>query len=366
MKYCHLNKNDKVLFFGPYPKPITGQSISFKQVCDNYDGKKIVFDTTRFDKFKILNLIYCILKLPIVFLFNSFSKVYFTCSRGNLSYVRDIQLLLLCRFFRKRVINHLHGADFLEFYQKKPLRKKLVKYCYEVVQKSIILLPSMKEQFLDFENMKLEVIYNSYSHEFKRYPLNSAKNTIEIVYFSNLMYSKGIIYFLKAVKKILTEHDEIVVKIGGLPMGDNYRSINEIESEFNFLGKELKSHFPERFFYFGLVEGDQRIQLLQKSSIFVLPTFYISEAFPLSIIEAMFFGNVIITTKHNYLGDIVKEDNGILIDVKSVCSIYNALSLLIKDPKLRLKIQKNNHAVAKKKYNPDWFTKSVNQAIYKL
>ena len=32
--------NKTTLFFGPYPLPLTGQSVAFKEIYDNYNDKK--------------------------------------------------------------------------------------------------------------------------------------------------------------------------------------------------------------------------------------------------------------------------------------------------------------------------------------
>ena len=85
----------KVLFFGPYPYPIHGQSISFKETYDNFNADKILFDTSMFGDKKFLNSIYSILRLPYIFLFKKFEVIYFTCSRTIFGAIKDILLLIV-------------------------------------------------------------------------------------------------------------------------------------------------------------------------------------------------------------------------------------------------------------------------------
>lgn len=354
---------NKVLFFGPYPDPLFGQSISFKQAYLNSIDAKILFDTTKFGELKFLNTLYCIVFLPLIFFTRSFDKVYFTCSRSKLGFIKDLQLLVLSRLFNKKVINHLHGADFLEFYHSATYFKRLIYWAYNQIDTSIVLLPSMTDQFVDFKDMKIVVINNCYATEYLDKKVDFKNKRNEIVFLSNLIFSKGIFIFLEAVREILKRDDEVIVKVAGSPMGDSLMSAHQLKTKFEKYANELRNDFPNRFFYLSIVRGRQKEELLKQSSIFILPTFYKTEAFPLTIIEAMYFGNAIITTNHNYLKDIVQEENGFLTQPKSVDELIRATLYLLKNKNICGKIQKKNHSEAKKKYNPNIFDHKLKKAI---
>ena len=114
----------------------------------------------------------------------------------------------------------------------------------------------------------------------------------------------------------------------------------------------LKYDFPERIFYHGPVSGIKKVDLLRSSSIFILPTYYPTEAYPISILEAMATGNAIVTTKHNYLEKIISKKHGETIQIKDSIQIINSIKeLFINQKKLQL-IQKNNLKHSKK-YNID-------------
>jgi len=354
---------EKVLFFGPFIGPITGQSISFRQSYLNFKHDKILFDTNQFKSLKFLNSIYCLLVLPWFFLISNFDKVYFTSTRSNLGFIKDFQLILLSRIFKKKIINHLHGADFLDFYSNSKFLKKIIFWSYNQIDVSIVLLPSMIEQYSDFRKMKVEVISNCYANEYLNSKVCFEKKKREIIFLSNLIFSKGIFIFLSAAREILKQDKSVVVKIAGLPMGDSLMSVNRLEFKFQKISKILKEEFSDRFFYLGLVKGKKKEELLKNSSIFVLPTFYKTEAFPLTIIEAMYFGNAIITTNHNYLKDIIGEENGFLIKPRSVDNLVSQTLFLLRNKNLCAKIQRHNHIVANEKYNPNTFNSNLNRVI---
>lgn len=352
-----------VLFFGPYPTPYTGQSTSFKQVFDNYDGNKILFDTTKFKSHKLLNSIYCLFFLPIVFFTYRFDKVYFTCTRSNLGFIKDLQLIFLTKIFKKKIINHLHGADLKSFYESSGFLKKIIYLSYNQIDMNIVLLPAMKNQFSYFKESEIKVVENCYSSEFDHFNIDLEKKKLQVMYLSNLIYSKGIFVFLEAIEEILKLRKEVIVKIAGAPMGDSNLTTKEVYKIFSQKSNYLKQQYPERYFYLGVVKGSQKRDLLIENSIFILPTFYKTEAFPLTIIEAMYFGNVIIANDHNYLSDIINEDNGTLIKAASVNEIIDSTLRFLDDDDHRKKIMISNNIEATEKYNPKIFNEKINKII---
>lgn len=356
----------RVLFFGPFTGPVTGQSISFRQSYLNFQDDKILFNTNPFNKLKFLNSLYCLLILPSFFFIFNFEKVYFTSTRSNLGFIKDFQLLLLSRIFKKKIINHLHGSDFMDFYLNSKFLKKVIFWSYSQIDVSIVLLPSMIAQYSDFRNMKVVVISNCYSSEYLNSKVYLGQKKREVIFLSNLIYSKGIFIFLSAAKEILKQDKTVVVKIAGLPMGDSFMSEKKVKYKFQKISKILKEDFPNRFFYLGSVKGKNKEELLKNSSIFVLPTFYKTEAFPISIIEAMYFGNVIIATNHNYLKDIIGKENGFLINPKSVNNLVSQTLFLLRNKNLCRKFQNHNHTVAKEKYNPNAYNSNLKRVIVNL
>ena len=361
-----LFKNgNTVLFFGPYPSPITGQSLSFKEVYDNFSGDKILFDSTSFGHLKLLNTLFCFIKLPFLFLFVKFDTIYFTSTRSSLGFLKDFILLALANFFKKKVVNHLHGNDFKEFYEKSIFRK-LITWGYKTIDVSIVLLPSMRQQYSNFKNMKVEVIRNSYSIEYQNEIINLDTKKNQIFYLSNLMCSKGVFIFLECVSLLLNKNSDLVIKIAGIPMADYLMSRSEVAMKFEVTKKQLLEEFPNNFFYLGVVKGKEKRKLLKDSSIFVLPTYHKTEAFPISIVEAMRFGNAVVTSKHNFLGEIITERNGRLIEPKSVVSLMLNLNTLLANKLLLRQIQEFNINDSITNYSPVTFNSKIYTILSKL
>ena len=199
---------------GPLTPPYNGQAIAFTIIADSIAAKhKIVINTKKF-KNRYLNTFYCIFKTYYSFMFLSFSTIYFTSSRSKLGFLKELHLLLFGRWFNKRIINHLHGADFKSFYKSSGLLKPIVNYCYKGIEISIVLLSEMAKDYDDFPTMKTAIVTNCYPKEMDLFKNRVIKKN-QIIYLSNLMYSKGILEFLDACSVLLKNDLTLEVKIAG-------------------------------------------------------------------------------------------------------------------------------------------------------
>ncbi|QGY46573.1 glycosyltransferase [Maribellus comscasis] len=353
----------KVLLFGPLTPPLTGQAVAFTIVANSLpEQKKILIDTSKY-KNPIINTFYSVFKVLFSFAFYKFSNIYFTSSRSKLGFIKDFLLLIMGLWFKKKIINHLHGADFKKFYGESIFLKPLISYAYKGVNTSIVLLNIMKNQYDDFPKMKKVVVGNCYNQELEECKNDFSKNNYQILFLSNLMYGKGIIDFLDACFVLLGNNEEIKIKIAGKLMGDTFMRQKNIEKLFKEKYNQLRGVYGERVEYLGIVKGYEKSKVLFESSIFVLPSFYPTEAYPISIIEAMRAGNAIVTTNHNYLPYIVKEKNGVIISPKSPNEIYSSVEKLINNLGQLKKIQRHNIKEAKHKYSQDRYISDIQQII---
>ena len=288
----------------------------------------------------------------------SIEVVYFTCTRSVLGSFKDLILLLLAGRSKLRIVNHLHGADFAQFYKNSGLLKPILKKAYRFVETSIVLTESMVAEFDSFPSMQKKVVPNFYPKDFDKEIVKG--KSVEVVFFSNLIKSKGVLDFLEACKLVHIERPEIQFKIAGEFMSDDYCSKEQIENlTYSFIeqNKQVNLNFV------GKLDPADRFDFLVDSSIFVLPTYYKSEAFPLTIIEAMRCGNVIIATKHNYLPDVVKSENGMLVNPNSPKEIKEAIFKYIDDKLLMKKTQDYNMQEAIERYSEVCHLKEVKRVI---
>jgi glycosyltransferase involved in cell wall biosynthesis len=355
---------------GPVPPPYHGQSVAFSTVINKLQEDKN-------NKCTIINLsgnntilrgIMLCIKIIYLLLFFKYDVVYFTCSRSFFGSLRDIILLFCCRLKSFYVVNHLHGSDFKSFYKHQTyIYKKIIQKAYKGVTTSIVLLEKMKDQFEAFPTMDIKVISNGYSSSLDSLPISKPlkRDSLNIIYLSNIMKTKGILYLLEAIDNIMESNNiDITLHVAGKFIGDDEASAKTIELEFFKLYDNLKTKYGDRVKYLDILTGDLKKKYLWNSDIFILPTYYKTEAFPISILEAMRAGNYIISTNHNYIPDIISDKNGDLIKPNSIESIINSINKVIKNLDHMNSIQKYNITQAISCYTEKAYFDNILKILY--
>ncbi len=358
----------KILLMGPTSPPYTGQSVAFTTIVEYYRKNEDFncIEVNLSNKNGIIKGILLCLSISYQMIFNKIDLIYFTCSRSFLGSLRDVVLLSWAKIFRVKVVNHLHGGDFRIFYNSSSfLYKRILKWCYQGVSSSIVLLDGMKILFENFPRMKVDVVSNSYSLSLDDYPTikQLSNGPLKFLYLSNIMESKGILNLLDAFEIILNDHLECQLTIAGSYMSDYISSEQEIRQKFELKYYFLKEKYPNKINYVGVVNGKKKSDLLWSSDVFLLPTFHQTEAFPISILEALRTGNYIITTEHNYLPDVVSSQNGRLIKPNSVNALTEVISDVIEFRNKLDDVQNYNINYAVSNFTESQYVKGVTQII---
>lgn len=354
----------KVLLIGPLPKPITGVSLANQVVVENLNkkkGYKVNFVNTAFKKidenlgglsiYKVM--FYFKLNLYCYKILNS-DVVYITPGQTFFGLLKYLLFIVASKILSKELIIHIHGNYVeSEYNLLKGIKKKLFKWLLSQTSKGIVLSESLSGNMSPFvHKKKIFVLYN-FVQDF----LFSDKKIIDnkltqskpkIIFLSNLMEEKGIFDLLEALRVLEEKEFEYEAKIAG-----NLDTTQE---------KKLQTHMKslKNTKYIGVVSGKNKKDLLLWANIFILPTFYKMEGQPISILEAMATGNMVITTRHAGIPDIFQNEiNGYYVEKNNSKSIVEIiLSLDIQSDEFQ-KILRHNYVVAKKNYRVENFINNI-------
>ena len=316
----------KVLLIGQFSPPVHGLSKALdtialsKKMNSTYDLRKINITNNKI----IIKNLFEILK-------NKSDIYYFTISHSKLGNLRDLIILSLIICKRKTIIVHYHGGYFLDLYKSMNIVQRKINWIFlNKVNRIIVLGNSLKSLFTPIvKESKIKICENFVEdisllkkYDFEKKVKNIAdKKKFNILFLSNFIKSKGYIEILYAAS-LLNSQENI---------------------EFHFAGKFFNEQDRYEFFekindlkltnvkYHGIVDGDEKKKLLNKSDIFILPSYYHIEGQPISIIEAMANGLAIITTKHAGIPDIVSINNGVFVNKNSIEDIVIAIKKLTND-----------------------------------
>jgi glycosyltransferase involved in cell wall biosynthesis len=202
------------------------------------------------------------------------------------------------------------------------------------------------------KNEDIHVLYNFVENylfvDIEDINLKLKNPTPRIVFLSNLMEEKGIFELLEALKILESEGFEYKAQIAG---NIDAKHIHKTEKLFNSL-KHVE--------YVGVVSGNQKKTLLLWGNIFILPTYYEMEGQPISILEAMATGNVVLTTNHAGIPDVFKDTvNGYYVDKKSPLDIVSKIKKTALGTTACDKMRIENYLTAKQKYKVDNFIEAM-------
>lgn len=335
----------KIMVIGQLPPPIHGLSLALKTFIDSPKVRgKYKISTTNLTSNKN------ILKNSIKILKSDDDIYYFTISQTIFGNIRDMFIIFLITVVKKKkVVIHYHGGYYKELFKKFSLfQKKINKFLLNKVEKIIVLSNSLTNLFEDVvPEQKILICENCIQdellptdQEFNNYlKLNEESKELDVLYLSNFIKSKGYLDVLEAAIKL--KDKKITFHFAG-------KFFCEEEKKY-FLEKIHKNKLNNVIYYDGIY-GVEKKELLLKSDVFVLPTVYPKEGQPISILEAMGNMNVIISTNHAGIPDIVKEENGYLMNLDFENSIIEKLNILLDNPNIVQQIKINNYHYTKKKF----------------
>jgi len=179
------------------------------------------------------------------------------------------------------------------------------------------------------KNVIKKIIYNAVDNKAFKPGRKIEKKIVNLLFVGRLVNRKGLIYLLKAVKKILTiNHNIKLIIIGDGP--------EKLKSE-----KYVKKNNLGKFIEFkGEIFGKERINYYQRSDIFCAP--YTDEAFGITILEALSCGVPVVGFKNESFLEILKgyPYPRLFVDNRNIIELSHALKQLIISSKKRKEIRK--------------------------
>ena len=319
----------KVLIIGPFPNPISGVSIANKVVEEilnadlNFTVEKINTSYPIFDEqigeFSIQKFFFYLRINSSFFKVLKNNIIYITPGQTFFGVLKYALFIVAASALRKELIIHVHGNYLGKEYQSlKGFKRVLFYFLVSRFTKGIVLSNSLKHNLTPFlEDKNIFSLPNFAQDYLYKEDKKFVKDELRIFYLSNLMKEKGIFCLLNALKNLEKNNIIYKAKIAG-----------NIDQKYS---KEILNLFTElkNAEYIGVVNGDDKKNLLKWGNVFVLPTFYKMEGQPISILEAMATENLVVTTNHAGIPDIFKDKvNGYLVKKNSIKSIQDILTYI--------------------------------------
>jgi glycosyltransferase involved in cell wall biosynthesis len=345
----------EIIFLGKLPPPYIGPAVATQIILksklkeefelihlDLSDHRDIDtlgnFDFTNFYlAFKqYFNLIRLILKhKPYL--------VYIPVGQTTVSYIRDSIFILLARLFRRKVVCHLRGGNFKNWYDSaNPLVRWWVRFVHRKISAQIVLGNNLRHLFnWLIPDERIFVVPNGGNYKFPKIKKNHGDN-IHVLFLGNFIGTKGILDVLEAgliINESLGRRNVRFIFAGSWWDMKTRQEFEKILEEHPGLPVEVK----------GPVMGKDKLKLLASVDIFVFPTFYPHEGHPWVIVEAMAAGLPIISTDRGAIVEsVVDGKNGFIVEPNRPDQIAEKIKFLIEEPGIRKSMgqESRNHYIA--------------------
>lgn len=257
-------------------------------------------------------------------------------------------MMWIPKLFGKRCIATVHGLDhqrakwghFAKWFIMKG-EKCAVRYADEI----IVLSQNVQQYFKDTYNRDTILIPNGVTKSEARDASlitenwNLVKDSY-ILFLGRIVPEKGLRYLIEAYKKLNT--DKKLVIAGGSSDTDDF--VSEL--------KELAGN-DERIMFTGFVQGQLLEELYSNAYIYTLPSDL--EGMPLSLLEAMSYGNCCLTSDISECTEVI-GDEGVTFEQGNVESLTHKFQELCDNPEIVARYKAKTSDYVCNKYNWDIVT----------
>ena len=329
-------------------KRFSGQSVmfdgavrAFQERVGNVDVVDILSSSTNSKTYKrILDYIVIVIKLFCKCLFKKYDAAYYTSSFGKFGIYRDIIIISILLCFKVKIVLHQFGADLSGISTVKPFFKKRLQNQLQYVSSIIVEGHYMESLFSDISIVKGKVVVIPNGLPIEGMNANHPKQynpqePFRMFYLSNLIYSKGWFDVLQAVDILINrEHRKVECIFAGRFMSSPDDQPNNHNTK-QFFDDYVKDHqIVDSVRYMVGLYGDEKDEAFSSHHVFLLPSYYINEGQPVSILEAMAYGCVPIVTNYRHIPMMVNDTNGCFVNAESPQEIVSAVIDLMANPAL--------------------------------
>lgn len=364
-----MNKLKRILFILHKPPPIHGPSVignyiyesmainqSFSCKFVNQNTSKTTNQVGKFRLYKIWFNLKNLSRVLFYLIWFNPNLCYLSLNATGPGFYKDIMIVLIINLFRKKKVYHFHNKGVSSFQDKWPnhLLYRFVLKNSEVILLSKELFPDI-QKYVPEENVHYcpnGIAENEAIGETK----DISKQKVELLFFSNLIKSKGVFILLEAC---------VLLKGKQLPFHCIYAG-EEGDISANQLREKIREmRLDKEVSYVGRKLGKEKEKKFQEADVFILPTYF--DCFPLVILEAMRHSLPVISTFEGGIPEIVDEGlTGFLVSQKNPFELAERLELLIKNPTLREKIGKAGRAKYEKEYTLEAFERRIIKILQQI
>lgn len=281
---------------------------------------------------------------------------YLAITCHGVGFLKDAPFVLLCKLFRRKVVIHQHNKGMA-----KDVDRHIYSWLMPMVYRNTKVILLSWRLYSDIEKVvkreHVMICPNGILDTNINEPSAERHNDVpHILFLSNLIVSKGVVVLLDALK---------ILKGRG------------IRFVCDFVGGETKELDDQKFteeigarglgdiaVYHGRKYGKDKEDFLRMADMFVFPTYYFNECFPLVILEAMMYGLPVISTDEGGIRDEVKDGiNGFVVKPQDATALADAIGRFLDDKVMRQRMGAEGRRIFKERFTMECFENNIKRIL---
>lgn len=361
----------RALVVGQTPPPYGGQAVSIQLMLDGKYSKVKMYhvrmafsaemdEVGKFNVGKVYHLFSVILSIIYSrFRYRTPVLYYVPAGPDRVPMYRDLVILILTRWLFRKVVFQFRAAGLSEIYGRLFwYEKALFRLAYFHPDLAIRLSEFTPEDGKFLKAKKEVIVPNGMVDIFaevgdasRRY-----KSESNLLYVGVLRESKGVMVLLEASKMLKDDGFSFKLRFMG-----KFESTEFEEAVRSYVKENNLADYIE---FLGVLTGDEKWSVYNETDIFVLPSFFESEAMPRTVIEAMSFEIPIVATKWRGIPSLVEEGkSGFLVSIKDSEAIAEKTAVLLKDAALRQAMGKRGREIYLERFTAEKFWRNMEEAF---
>lgn len=268
------------------------------------------------------------------------------------SFYRKLPFIYMASWARKPIINHIHGADFDEFYVTASEKKrKQVKKAYNKCSVLIALSAEWKERLLQIVPAEKIMIIENYStlHEDALDERLKRKTNNTVLFLGEIGKRKGCYDIPTVVETVVNTVPTVKFILGGVGSTEDVAKVKKMLKD---KGVVDCVKFP------GWVRGIEKDKLLREADVFFLPSY--NEGMPMSVLDAMGYGLPVVSTNVGGIPKIVHNgENGFCCEAGEIETMSTGIIKMLESRETLESMSKESFQIVKDSYSLETHLKLV-------
>lgn len=270
------------------------------------------------------------------------------------SFYRKMPFIYMASWAKKPIINHIHGADFDEFYvNAREKKRKQVQKAYGKCAVLIALSSEWKERLSQIVPAEKITIIENYStlHEDALNERLGRPSNNTVLFLGEIGKRKGCYDIPAVVEQVVKAIPDVKFVLGGAGSTEDEAAVKKL-----FKDKGVTDHvaFP------GWIRGSEKDKLLREADVFLLPSY--NEGMPMSVLDAMGYGLPVVSTNVGGIPKIVYDgENGFCCEPGDVKVMSDGIVKMLENRESLENMSKESFRIVKDGYSLESHLKKVEQ-----